>query len=446
MSLLKSRTAVITLSSIMAIRMLGLFMILPVFSVYAVHMRYATPTLIGITLGIYGLTQAIFQIPFGMLSDHLGRKPMIIFGLCLLFIGSVIAANSQSIYLLLFARALQGAGAIGSTVLALLSDLTRDESRTKAMAFMGLSIGFSFTIAMIAGPVINHWFHLSGIFWATTVLSVIAMGLLVLTPTPPKPLKTSAKIKEKFSSVLHNKQLLQLDFGIFCLHTILTALFIAIPILLTHEMHLSQAHQIMLYLTVLIVAFIVALPFIIIAEKKRKMTTVFCAAIAVIFAASTGLCFFHHNLAITATLLFVFFTAFTLLEATLPSSVSKIAPIQNKGAAMGVYSSSQFFGIFVGGSLGGFIFSQAHLSGVFAMCAVIALIWFVFALTMKQPPYLSTLTFPLRFSNDFYQSLLQLPGVAEIAIVSNENLLYVKINKQKISEPELRNAIEVGNL
>lgn len=421
-------------------------MILPVFSAYAMHLAGATHTMIGITLGTYGLTQAIFQIPFGMLSDHFGRKPIIFFGLILLLIGSIIAAFSHSIYTLCFARALQGSGAIGSTVLALLSDLTRDESRSKAMAFMGLSIGFAFTIAMILGPMINHYFYLSGIFAATALLALIAMGLLLFIPSPPKPLKTSEKFTAKFSSVLHNTQLLRLNAGILFLHATLTALFIAVPILLTHQMQLSGLHQIFLYLLVLVFAFIFALPFIIIAEKKRKMKAVFISAIATIFSVQVLLALFYQHMVATAFLLFLFFTAFTLLEATLPSLVSKIAPIKNKGAAMGLYSSSQFFGIFVGGSLGGLIYTQSQLTGVFAFCALLSAIWFGIAITMKEPPYLSTLIFPANASEKQYQPLLAVEGVAEITINAEENLLYVKIDKQKIDEPVLRKLIEDSNL
>ncbi len=432
------------LCSIMSIRMLGLFMILPVFSATAQHMLGANLTLIGVTLGIYGLTQALFQIPFGMLSDRVGRKPVIFAGLCLFFIGSIIAALSHSIYFLLLGRALQGMGAIGSTVLALLADLTRDESRSKAMAFMGLSIGFAFTIAMIAGPIVNHWFHLSGIFWITAMLAMIGAALLFTIPAPPKPFK---KTGASFLTILKNRELLRLDAGIFSLHAILTAIFIAIPIIFTSKMHLSSFQQISVYLCVLLLSFAFALPFIIIAEKKRKMKPVFIASIVAILMVQIGLYYFHLHIFTTLFLLFIFFIAFTVLEATLPSLVSKIAPIQNKGAAMGVYSSSQFFGIFVGGSVGGFILSHADLSGVFAFCAFISLIWLVVAFSMKKPAYLSTLVFPVDVvAQHDYQRLMTLPGVSEIAVVSMESLLYVKIDKEKISEYELRNAIGEGNL
>lgn len=386
----KEHVALVILSSIMSIRMLGLFMILPVFSVYAAHLSDATPTLIGLTLGAYGLTQALFQIPCGMLSDHIGRKPVIFAGLIILLIGSIICAFSHSIYVLLLGRALQGTGAIGSTVLALLSDLTREESRTKAMAFMGLSIGLAFTSAMIMGPVINHWFHLSGIFWITGLLALIGMLLLTNIPTPQKPSKTSENLRKKLSSVLHNAQLLRLNIGIFSLHAILTAVFIAVPLLLTHQLHLSEWMQIGLYLCVLIVSFTLAVPFIIIAEKKQKIKLIFVSAIIVILFVQCMLYFFHHALTIITLLLLLFFTAFTALEATLPSLVSKIAPVQNKGAAMGIYSSSQFLGIFVGGSLGGFVFAHTQFFGIFALCAVISLSWLCVAISMKNPQLQNT--------------------------------------------------------
>lgn len=447
MQLPKERSAIAALASIMSIRMFGLFMILPVFSVFASHIPDATATLIGVTLGIYGLTQAIFQIPFGMLSDHIGRKPVIVVGLFLLMLGSIICALSHSIYLLMIGRALQGAGAIGSTVLALVADLTRDATRGKAMAFIGLSIGFAFSVAMIAGPILNHWFHLSGIFWATALLAGIGILLLTIVPKPTQPLKTSENIGKKFSTLLRNTQILRLNFGIFSLHTILTALFIAIPILLTQQMHLPESRQITLYLTVLILAFIIAMPFIMRAERKRKVKSTFVAAIIAIALVQVGLYFFHQRLPFVACLLFIFFTAFTVLEALLPSLVSKMAPVQNKGAAMGIYSSCQFFGIFVGGSLGGLVFAHAQLIGVFAFCAGIAALWSMIAIFMRQPPYLATIVFPLQFDESYYRGLLStVPGVAEIAVVSTEKLVYIKVDKQKISEHELRKAVEAGNL
>ncbi|MCX7120240.1 MAG: MFS transporter [Gammaproteobacteria bacterium] len=381
---MNNKTALMVLASIMSFRMLGLFMILPVFSVYAEHTPGATTTLIGLALGIYGLTQACLQIPFGMLSDRIGRKPVILMGLCLFFIGSVFAALSHSICYLIIGRALQGAGAIGSTVLALVADITPVESRSKAMAFMGLTIGLAFTFSMIVGPIINHWLHLSGIFWVTALLALFGIALtswkIPLVSLP----KNRPPLSKGLNAVLHNPQLLRLNFGIFSLHAILTSLFIVIPLILTKQLLLSEWQQISLYLIILILAFAFALPFIIIAEKKKKIKQVFIAGIITIFIAQCAFLMVSSKLAMSLTLM-LFFTAFTLLEALLPSLISKTAPPERKGAAMGVYSSSQFLGIFIGGSVGGLVFARGDMLGVFIMCAVLALLWFALACSMKKP-------------------------------------------------------------
>jgi len=232
---MKHPTAIFSLAMIMAFRMLGLFMILPVFSAHATALPGATATLLGVALGIYGLSQAILQMPFGMLSDRIGRKPVIAAGLILFALGSIVAALSHSIYGIILGRTLQGAGAIGSTTLAMVSDLTRDENRSKAMAMMGLTIGFAFSIAMILGPIIYTWFHLSGIFWATSGFAIVGLLLLITVPTPPKVLVHPDIEREtnNLKSVFKNGQLLRLDWGIFSMHAMLTATFIAIPILFT---------------------------------------------------------------------------------------------------------------------------------------------------------------------------------------------------------------------
>lgn len=452
--LYREKSAVMSLSAIMAFRMLGLFMILPIFSAYAGHLIGATPLLIGIALGIYGLTQACLQLPFGMLSDKIGRKPVILMGLLLFAVGSVIAALSHTITGIIIGRAVQGAGAIGSTCIALVADLTRDENRSKAMAMIGLSIGTAFTIALVLGPIINTWFHLNGIFWATAVLSGLGIVLLFTTiPTPPT-LSThsdTVPIATKLKSLLTHKALLRLDIGILCSHAILTATFIAIPILFTHHLQLTETHQILLYLIVLGVSFIAMVPFIIIAEKKRQMKRIFCGAVMTIGVSQLLLLGFHHNdFSIGATLL-LFFTAFTLLEASLPSMVSKIAPIRSKGTATGIYSTSQFLGIFIGGSVGGWLHGLFGLNAIFIFCAVLALVWTVVAMSMKEPPYLSTLVFSLTTTaadsvQALYTTISALPGVGEVALMDDNNLLYIKADKKLIDENELRNLIQPGNL
>ncbi|MCH9644687.1 MAG: MFS transporter [Gammaproteobacteria bacterium] len=446
------KSAVVSLALIMAFRMLGLFMILPVFSAYAGELKGATPTLIGVALGVYGLTQACLQMPFGALSDRIGRKPIILTGLLLFAIGSAVAALSTSITGVIIGRAIQGAGAVGSTVLAMVADLTRDEHRSKAMAMIGLCIGISFTIAIIVGPILNSWWHLSGLFWTTMGLALIGMLLTIYVPTPPK-LVVHPDLEARsgvFESVLSNTQLLRLDLGIACLHAILTATFVAIPILLTHILRLHEEGQIFMYLVVLVVSFILMVPLIIIAEKKRKMKSIFNGAIAAIAASQILLYFFHHSVYSIGALLLLYFTAFILLEASLPSLVSKISPIRNKGTAMGVYSTSQFFGIFVGGIVGGALFGHYGLKGVFVFSIIVAAIWLITAVTMKQPPYLSTIIISppstADCGSDLYHKLRKIAGVAEVAFLPDEQLVYFKIDKKIISEDELRNRIETGNL
>ena len=447
----QEKSAVFSLALIMSFRMLGLFMILPVFSAYAHELKGATPTLIGLALGIYGLTQAILQMPFGSLSDRIGRKPIILLGLIFFAGGSVIAALSHSITGVIIGRALQGSGAIGSTTLALVADLTRDENRSKAMAFIGLFIGASFTIAVILGPMINKLWHLNGIFWTTAVLAVIGIILLfTIVPTPPT-LVTHPEVEsspQTIRSILKNTQLLRLDFGIACSHAILTAIFIAIPILLTQVMHLGQSAQISLYLSVLIFSFIGMLPFIILAEKKRQMKGVFIGAVATITLSLLLLYYFHSSATSIGLLLLLYFTAFTLLEASLPSLVSKISPIRKKGTAMGIYSTSQFFGIFIGGSAGGFLYGHFGLNGVFLFAFLAGLLWLIFAVSMKQPPYLSTIIISMPNNNtpENFHNIGNIAGVSEVALMTNEQLIYVKIDKKIITEDELRNRIETGNL
>lgn len=447
----RERSAVFSISLIMAFRMLGLFMILPIFSAYATKIPGATSFLIGLALGIYGLTQACLQLPFGMLSDKIGRKPIITLGLILFAAGSIVAALSHNIYGIIIGRAIQGAGAIGSTCIALVADLTRDENRSKAMAFMGLTIGTAFTIALVVGPVLNTWFNLNGIFWATAIFAGVSLLLLFTSvPTPPRiTLHDETEPQaNRFKAMLTNGNLVRLDIGVACSHAILTATFVAIPLLLTHQLNLSEWGQITLYLVVLFTSFIAMIPFIIIAEKKRKMKTIFAGAVGLMAVSQLLLLSFQHTVWVIGLILFVFFTAFTLLEASLPSLVSKFAPIRSKGTATGIYSTSQFFGIFLGGTLGGWLHGHFGINGIFVFCAIVGGIWLLLALTMNHPPYLSTMIFamPENPTHALYHNLRNINGVAEVALMPDDNLIYIKADKHIISENELRNEIQTGNL
>lgn len=432
------------LASIYAFRMLGLFMILPIFSLYAHHFQHANALLIGLALGVYGLTQALLQIAFGMTSDRIGRKPVIIFGLILFVIGSIIAALSHSIYGIIIGRAVQGAGAVGSTLTALVADSTDEDNRLKAMSMIGMTIGLSFMGAMILGPLLNSLVGLSGIFWLTAILAGLGIVILMTcVPTPKNHLlhRDSEAVAGQFKKILSHPELLRLDFGIFCLHAMLTALFIAVPITLVKVTGIDAAHQWYVYLPVLLLSFIAMVPFVIIAESKRKMKPVFVGAVIVLTACEFLLGAFGHSIAMVCILLFLFFTAFTLLEATLPSLISKLAPAGSKGTAMGVYSSAQFFGIFVGGALGGVVFHHFGISSIFIFCGVLGVLWCITAMTMKKPTHLSSKVIAINSSDtpeSLRQKLLAVPGVKDAMVYTDEKVAYLKVDRKVLDENQLK--------
>jgi MFS family permease len=425
---------VLPIAAIFSFRMLGLFMLIPVFSVYATHLSAATPALIGIALGCYGLSQGLLQIPFGMLSDRYGRKSMITIGLLLFAFGSLLGAYTDSIYGMIIARTLQGTGAIGSVLIALLADLTHDNDRTKAMAVIGVTIGFSFSLAMVISPIITNWFGFSAIFYLTAVLA--GLGLLLLhtvIPTPAKePFHSNRVVNlNQLKEVFSNRHLQRLDIGIFCQHLILTSTFFAVPMLLQHYMKqgvLSQPSH--FYLPLMVSAFLMMVPFIIFAEKKHRMKGVFVLSVAFTALAQLILAFTYTHWSSLCILLFAYFVAFNVLEATLPSLVSKQAPAHVKGTAMGIYSSSQFLGIFAGGTLSGIIYQLAGAQGVFLVNAVIALLWFVIALYMNPNLYQFILRIPCSAaSGTLIKTLRELPGVEAVVFSLEEKTIFLHINK-----------------
>lgn len=434
-----------SMAGIYALRMLGMFMILPVFALYAEHLDDTTPALAGMAIGIYGMTQALLQIPFGMVSDRIGRKPVIVFGLLVFAAGSVVAATSDSIYGVIFGRALQGAGAIAAAVMALTADLIREEHRVKAMAIIGMSIGASFALAMILGPILNTWIGVPGIFWLTAVLAVAGIAfLLLVVPTPlvTRLRRDAEAVPAQFASVLRDPQLLRLDIGIFSLHLILTATFVVLPLALRDLAGLPASRHWEVYLPVLLLSLPMAIPFILQAEKHRRMKQVFVGAILVIALAQLALYEFHQQLLGIAFLLFVFYTAFNLLEAVLPSLIAKMAPPDSKGTAMGFYSSSQFFGAFVGGALGGWLHGRFGLDAVFLFCAAVALVWLVFAASMKNPRYLSTRLLRIGKLSDeaarrLSQRITAVRGVAEVVVIAEDEVAYLKIDQHALDEEAL---------
>ena len=439
------RRAAAGLAGIFAFRMLGLFLILPVFAIHAQGLTGATPLLIGLAIGAYGLTQAILGIPAGTLSDRFGRKPVIFGGLALFAIGSVVAALSTSIEGVIAGRVIQGSGAIAAAVMALAADLTREEVRTRAMAGIGISIGVSFGLAMVLGPSLAHWFGLAGIFWFTALLAL--SGVAVLALVVPNPVHSSIHrdaepVVGQLRGVLLNPDLLRLDYGILTLHMLMTALFLVVPLDL-RAAGLPAAHHWWVYLPVLVLSVLAMVPFIIMAERHGHMKGVLLGAIAALGLALLGFWGFHTSLPTLVLFLFLFFTAFNLLEASLPSLISRVAPPAAKGTAMGAFSTSQFLGAFLGGLLGGFFHQRFGQDAVLLFCAATALLWLLVALPMRKPRQVSSQV--VRVGADQLQDpegierlLREIPGVEEAVVVAEEGLAYLKVDNRRLDSARLQ--------
>ncbi|WP_268798227.1 MFS transporter [Pseudomonas huanghezhanensis] len=427
------------LALVFAFRMLGMFMVLPVLATYGMDLAGASPALIGLAIGAYGLTQAVLQIPFGIISDRIGRRPVIYFGLIIFAIGSVLAADATSIWGVIAGRVLQGAGAISAAVMALLSDLTREQHRTKAMAMIGMTIGVSFAVAMVVGPILTGAFGLSGLFLATGAMALV--GILITAFVVPKSTVTlqhreSGLAKQALGATLRHPDLLRLDLGIFALHAMLMSSFVALPLALVEKAGLPKEQHWWVYLTALVISFFAMIPFIIYGEKKRQMKRVLLGAVAVLML--TELFFWEYGNTLRALVIgtVVFFTAFNLLEASLPSLISKVSPAGGKGTAMGIYSTSQFLGSAVGGILGGWLFQHGGLSVVFLGGAGLAALWLCFAVTMREPPYVTSLRLPLspeaQRDSGLAERLLAVRGVTDAVVVPDEGAIYIKFDKEQL--------------
>ncbi len=375
----------VSLAGIFGLRMLGLFLILPVFAVHAHTLPGGDNlTLVGLAIGVYGLTQAFLQIAFGAASDRFGRKPVIVAGLLIFFVGSVVAALAESIHMVIVGRVLQGAGAISAAVIALAADLTRDQHRTKIMAMIGASIGFVFALSMVGAPLLYAAIGMDGIFWLTAVLAAgsILVVLWVVPSAPQVPRPTAGS----FAEVFRDGQLMRLNFGVFALHLIQTTMWVLVPAALVASGGLPLVEHWKVYLPAVLLSFIVMVPAIIIAERRGRMKFVFNAAIIILIVVQAGLLLFGQSLLGLGLWLMLFFVAFNVLEATQPSWISKIARPDAKGTALGVYNTLQSAGLFLGGMLGGLLAQHFGSEAVNVVCALIALVWLVLAATMTPPP------------------------------------------------------------
>ncbi|QFU21236.1 MFS transporter [Shewanella eurypsychrophilus] len=425
-----------SLASVFGLRMMGLFMIMPVFALYGQHLEGFSPLWVGIAIGAYGLTQAALQIPMGILSDKYGRKPIILIGLLVFALGSLVAANADTIYGVVAGRAIQGMGAIAAAVLALAADLTRDEQRTKVMAVIGMCIGFSFALSLLVGPIVAQHLGLSGIFAITAGLAVLGMIIVqVLVPNPisQAPKGDTVATPTKLKAMLKDPQLFRLDAGIFILHLVLTAVFVALPLDLVDAGLIKEKHW-MLYFPAFVAAFILMVPLIIIGVKKKNTKATFQVALMIMMVALGAMALFSNNLMVLSIAVVLFFTGFNYLEASLPSLIAKFCPVGDKGSAMGVYSTSQFLGAFCGGLLGGGAYQLVGAEGVFAVALVLMAIWLFLTLGMENPVLLKSYTLEATVegkeqAREMATQLSQLAGVAEAIVVLEEKVAYLKVDE-----------------
>ena len=373
------RRTVSSLALLYSFRMLGLFMVLPLLALYAADLPGADPLTIGLALGVYGLSQALLQIPLGWLSDKLGRKPVIVGGLLVFALGSVVAGMAETIEGVVVGRALQGAGAIASTVMALVADLTREEQRTKAMAIVGMSIGLSFAMALVLGPLVAAAGGLSAVFWFTTVLAIVGVAIvLLLVPTPPvgQMYDEVGARRGLFARSLQDAGLLRLNFAVFSLHFVLMALFLVVPGLLLEVADLDRNSHWMVYLPALLLSIVGMVPMMIMAERKGRLHAMFLLAIVLLILAMTVISAPASPLLLYLGM-WLFFVGFNYLEATLPSLVSKMVFAGGKGTALGIYSTCQFLGAFAGGALGGWLLKSGGASLLLGCCLGLSALWLV---------------------------------------------------------------------
>lgn len=430
------RRATASLAAVFALRMFGMFSILPVLAVYALDLPGgATPFLVGVALGIDGLAQAMLQIPFGLLSDRYGRKRVIYVGLALFALGSFIAAAAPNIYIIILGRLVQGTGAVAAAIIALTADLTREENRGKAMATIGMSIGLTFGVSLALGPALNQWIGVPGIFALTGVLAIAAMAVVKFVIPDPQASRVHSDaetIPGQIANVIGNTELQRLNFGIFSLHAAMRGLFVVIPVVLLKVGGLPASAHWKVYLPVVAISFLAVVPAIIVAESRGKMKPVFVGAVGLLFIATLLMAVFIDNFTGVVVTLFLFFLAFNLLEATLPSLVSKIAPAGRKGTALGVYNSFQFFGLFLGGVVGGFLAQHVGAAAVFVFAAGLAAAWFLLAISMQPPPAVRTQLYHIAETDEaggraLSDALTRIDGVAEAVVIPAEGVAYLKV-------------------
>lgn len=446
----QERRSVAILASLYCLRMLGLFMVLPVMALYGADYPASTPFLIGLAIGAYGASQAILQLPLGVLSDRVGRKKIVIGGLLVLVAGSVVAACADTIYGLIIGRALQGAGAISATLMALVSDLTTEQNRTKSMAAIGASIGLAFALSMVIGPILAHVGGFSFIFWFTALLALIGIALVLwLLPAVPA-ITHNRDVLPSWAAMqqsLKDSELRRFNGGIFTLHFVLTAAFVAVPGLLENQLGIDRPHHWWVYLPVLGGSFVAMVPFMILAEKKHRLKQVFTGAVALLTAALLSMALLGSNNALLLVGIFMFFFAFNMLEAQLPSLVSKRAAAGNRGTAMGIYSTSQFMGSFLGGVVAGTVMHAANAFWLFGLLAVATGLWWLWVRAMAEPEYLANIAFPIQVSAALAERELgAIAGVRQVFVDAAAQMAYLKIDQTQLDQEALQRWRGIENI
>ena len=437
------RRAVAALSGIFSLRMLGLFMFLPVFSVHAHEYAGHTPLLVGVAIGIYGLTQGMFQVPFGILSDRFGRRPVIAVGLLVFVLGSVVAALADDIWGIVAGRALQGTGAVAAAVMALASDLTGETHRTRVMAVIGASIGAAFALALVLGPVITDAAGVSGLFWVTAALAALAIVLLYLgVPAPPRMTRSGGSALAGLSTALRDGQMLRLNAGIFILHAVMVATFVALPIALRDRAGVDVADHWKVYIGVLLASVVFTVPLIVVADRANRSRTVMLLGIVLLGAALAGIAGASAGSVVLMACMVVYFTGFNTLEASLPAMVSRVAPMRARGAALGVYSTLQYLGAFAGGVVGGWLLGAGGEEVALAACAGLCAGWVLIAFGLREPRRLSVEQLPLgaveRDSVDALTArLLAVPGVIEAVVVAEERTAWLRVDRRLLDRSSL---------
>lgn len=432
------------LAAVFGLRMLGLFLIMPVIAIYGQQYPDYTPLLIGLAIGAYGLTQALLQIPLGMLSDRIGRRPVIIGGLLVFAAGSLVAAWADTLTGVIIGRALQGMGAIAAAILALAADITRDSQRPKVMATIGMFIGLSFALALVLGPLLGAQIGLSGLFYFTAVSAVF--GIVVLLAAVPKVAQKSARgdlipLKSELGQLFKDPQLARLNIGVLVLHCVLTAFFVVVPLQLMRGGLAADDHA-WLYLPTLIASFAFMIPMLIKAERQRQQPRYFRVAIGLVISAVAVIVFIPAHWTYLAIAVVLFFTGFNFLEATLPSSLTRFAPAGRKGSASGIYATFQFLGAFIGGAAGGSIYQYFGLLGVGIFCTVLLVCWFAISFGMQPPPQQQSVSFTLGKLNasqadGLAEQLSHVNGVEEVRIVADEQTVYLKVHKTDYNDSEI---------